>query len=183
MNFATILGDDTIAFSSFKAGLGDIIAAGQDRILSLADRPDVIGLIRAASPVLAAAYILPGQDVRSSADLILLGATPGAYPIVTPGTPVPELVPPDAPVSHAQVVLLYPDGSDTLGIASDIAGRLATETSAYHYPRGYADLFPVRSVLPVDGSPLVAIDLVSAEDSAGVILFNMLRMIDFGFLV
>jgi hypothetical protein len=185
MNFATILRDDVIAFSNFKAGLGDIIAAAQDRILSLADRPDVVTLVGAVDPMLAGAYISRGQDIGSSADLVLLGATPGSYLVhdFDSGTPVAALVPPDAPPSHAQIALLYPDGSDAFAIASEIAGRLSRETSKGYDPEGYADLFPVRSVLPVDGSPMVVIDLVSEKDSAARLVGQLTKMLDFGFLV
>jgi hypothetical protein len=182
MNYATVLDDGVLAFTSTAAAMADVVGATNGEIPSLADRSDLGQLLGSVEPTLTGAYVVAGADAGSTAELVLLAWTPGGPVLWDNDEGTPYALPPDAPTQLAQIALLYADGTDVDAAADRIAENLETMSSALTN-EPYAEYFPVRSVSTEPGSPIVMVELQSEERPAGRLARDMLLSRDLGFLV
>jgi len=208
MNFATILGDGTLAFASALDPLEAVLEVEAGERPSLAERSDMEALGASLPDDLVSAHIVHGSalaygvpadlldsDADETPDLEVIATEiagqsempPIAMALLgfTAGGPVTagEEVGLPADVADARAVIaLHMLSDDAATIAAPIIEeRLATESSD-QTGQPYAELFPEQTVEAVSGMPVVRIDLVLGEEVSRGILMQLLYNRDLGFL-
>lgn len=207
MNFAVILDDGTLAFSSAGEPLAAVLDVAAGAAPSMLELSGVSELASHAPPDLASAVLVPGVDLGGNLPPSMIDATAipdidvaatevagrGELPPValallcsTVGGPlevddVPVELPPGAPDARAVAVLLMLDPELAEAAVPVIEERLATGQSI-ESGEPFADSFPERSVAAVPGTPVVTVDLTLAPDVSPRILVSMLYNRDLGFL-
>jgi hypothetical protein len=208
MNYATILDDGTLAFSSAQGPLEAVLEVESGERPSLAERSDMEALGAGLPDDLVSAHIVHGSALAYGVPDELLAPdaaeTPDLEAIATEIADQSDMPPiamallgftAGGPVTAGEEVGLPADGPDARAVialqmlsddAATIAApiieeRLATGSSA-QTGQPYAELFPKQTVEVVTGTPVVRIDLVLGEDVSRGILMQLLYNRDLGFL-
>jgi hypothetical protein len=208
MNYATILDDGTLAFSSALSPLEAVLEVEAGERPSLAERSDMETLGEGVPDDLVSAHIVHGTALAYGVPNELLepdaDKTPDLEAIATEIAGESDMPPiamallgftAGGPVTAGEEVGLPADGPDARAVialqmlnadAATIAApvieeRLATGSSK-QTGLPYAELFPEQTVEVVSAMPVVRIDLALGEDVSRGILMQLLYNRDLGFL-
>lgn len=198
MNYATVLDDGTLAFSSAQGALVAMLAVEAGQQSSLAERDDMVALLVGLPDGLVSAHILHGSALATGVpdELLDMDATenggPGAMPPVemarlgfTAVGPIPDAeeaaLLPDRPDANAVIVLRMRNADAATSAVPVLVERPATESSE-QTKLPYADLFPERTVEAMSGTPEIWITLTLGEGVSRGILMQLLYSRDLGFL-
>ena len=207
MNFAVILDDGTLAFSSSGEPLVAVLDVADGVAPSMLDFAGISELVAQAPPDLASAMLVIGLDLGGNLPPSLIGSTAvpdmsamateaasrGELPPVglallcsTVGGPLevddaPVELPPGTPDARAVAVLLMLTPELAEAAVPVIEERLETEESV-ESGEPFAVTFPERSVTAVPGTPVVTVDLALAPGVRPHVLTRMFFDRDLGFL-
>lgn len=208
MNYATILNDGTLAFASALDPLKAVLEVQAGERLSLAEREDMVALLKGVPDDLISAHIVHGSAVAYDVPAELLApdadetpdleaiateiAGQGEMPPIamallgfTSGGPVTAgeefALPADGPDAEVIVALQMVSADAATSAVPVIDERLATGVSK-QTEQPYAEIFPERTVEAMSGTPIIRITLTLGEDVSRGILMQLLYNRDLGFL-